>query len=479
MLASCLEREPVSSATDGGQSNRLTYAAVTARQSGLVDAPLRRLIRYYNSTTGDHMTDHRVYSPAGYTREGLIWYVLDPTATTNAAVNSLYGVYDPATGDHMTSGSTSEGTYSLYDTFGKPLSNPDGDMGLAPIMRYFKNWTAGGLTRTDHMDAINGEVPAGYTLDGGMGYGWPTAQWVGTIQSFTKNGITIGSSRNWGGTIVSLSKNGIEYINRFDAGRDLSIAMWYGPEAVNHDNPTEGGDVYADGSPVLSYPTSPPTNGVLQTKSLALQWCQGRSDCSQDKPLLSGTEIAKTVTIQTANRVRFQTSFTQTKNTNNLPDAGAVYFNHGRAAVHEIVTSYLNDGIFDSLYVYNWTGSSWNQRVRLPASVDDGASATSWVNNFNANSAYIMASNSAKTVAIALFKKASDQNRTEFGWFRHLLNQSGGSPTSDQTLKLNILNWQTGVVSGTVTSYNDVYVLIGSESEIRSQAESLRTGAVQ
>src|SRR2546426_10959639 len=70
----------------------------------------------------------------------------------------------------------------------------------------------------------------------------------------------VGLETQWGGTVVEVSLNGTNFVNQFDAGREVQVAFYDGNQkydacagctGVFGWDPVQGGDRYSHGSPVL------------------------------------------------------------------------------------------------------------------------------------------------------------------------------------------------------------------------------------
>ena len=70
----------------------------------------------------------------------------------------------------------------------------------------------------------------------------------------------VGLETQWGGTVVEVSLNGTNFVNQFDAGREVQVAFYDGNQKYDACagctgifgwDPVQGGDRYSHGSPVL------------------------------------------------------------------------------------------------------------------------------------------------------------------------------------------------------------------------------------
>ena len=454
-----------------------SHAAVTASGYGLVDVPLWKLYRYRQNAGPDSMTWLRSENIPGYTLDRAMFYVLGADYATTLQTVTLNRLYNGV--DHMDSVLQNEGGYPYEGPLAKLLGFQDLEAGLFPIDRYFKTG--------DHMDLAAWESPpAGYTRDGTLGYGWPAQQaravpavdGIGNIDYTVASGVSVGTTIHWGGAIVSLMKDDVDYINRHDAGRLLQSAMWY-QDLIPQDNPTEAGDWNSNGSPIVNYDISSPAAGSLHTRAIMMQW--GNDTVSTpttfDNPVLTGSEVEKWVRVENGNRIRYKVQFRFAKSL--APNGQSI------SPLLEILTSYLVDGTFQSVAAFQWNGSRWAsmQGTGCSGASADGVptdAAVNFCDPTSARAAYIMAWNSSTNRGLALFKKkmivgSANQNRIRFGYYRFMTDQNQSLPTDNATLKLNVQEEAaSGVVQNGTKVYDDVYVLMGSESQIQAQANRLR-----
>ncbi len=235
---------------------------------------LSKIYRFQNSA------DHRA-SPAptvtNFTRQGLGWYVIEPSeADLQGSLRYEIFRYWDGKGDYMSSYTQNEGGYGSASVLGKFFTSGSLSINgvaitpqpLQSIPRYVRNWTTGTWPTTkyhsDHLTAVPGENPSGYTSDGALGFGFPRYTYDlqnGTAgppidRTISANNVTIGFIKSWGGSISSLSFDNVEYINRQEAGRLLGFAANHVWPSEQY-NPTEAGDWQGNGSPVMYYNTVP------------------------------------------------------------------------------------------------------------------------------------------------------------------------------------------------------------------------------
>lgn len=90
-----------------------------------------------------------------------MWYI---PRDSIAGSHPIYSLVNGSGTDHMDSGSTNEGGYTLLGTHGHGLSSQL--EGTDSLLRYHHTGTG------DHLTAHYGESPSGYTLDGPLGFGF-------------------------------------------------------------------------------------------------------------------------------------------------------------------------------------------------------------------------------------------------------------------------------------------------------------------
>ena len=242
--------------------------------STLVDVRVNKICKWYNSSRPDHQTNFWVRSNSShYVCEGVTWMA---PMSGNGTSQSLWRLYK--NGDNMISQSTNEGGYASIGNLGKVYNSADYAKGILPMYRWCSN--SGNL---DHMLPGFFEGPSGYHKEGILGYAWSAGfvdTWNGKrlqenqITNLTAKGITVGNTVVWGGSTVRIKKNGVEYINRLDAGRELQSTYCHvlnnsvTPNEV--ENPTEGGDGFGNGSPIVNFCNTSDTSVFTQSNALRL-----------------------------------------------------------------------------------------------------------------------------------------------------------------------------------------------------------------
>lgn len=460
---------------------------IASLPKGIVDVHLTVLHRYYCPATGDHMTKPVYYQPGyGYNYEGPFAYV-PSYSWASGVTNVLNEMYNGGNGDHMTSIDPNEGSsfgYIWEQYLGRIFTTNVSGSGLWPFNRYYKIFTLNGIQRIDHMDD-NGEItpmPSGYTLGSTFGYAWGTtgprySDPVGCHASDNNNrqlmsaqGITIGAAPCWGGCIVSLKKSSmknVELVNICPAGgvgREIQSCLWYSTA----DNPTEGGDTYWNGSPIINFKIdkTSSTQPCLSTTAIALQWGNYGNPptyyTTRDEPVLSGTTFSKAVTIEDATWIKYDET---------------VGFAKDNPLTHITpVVLYLNNQ-FDQFWLYWWNGSSLVTNWHNP-DIRDPNNDKLDIENIRdpSRSELLVANNKAGTIAVGLFypPHTAAQYQTYSTWnaSTYYLSGSGSGPYENGTAVISMNQFYIPVKAGTSMTYHPS-ILVGTLKEVKDKAAVL------
>jgi len=154
----------------------------------------------------------------------------------------------------------------------------------------------------------------------------------------------IGMQTAWGGSIVEVSLNGENFVNMHDAGREVQLAQFDGGNTQW--NPTQGGDIYTHGSPLLAQTV---TNDSIYVKTQGYQFSPEPWGGGPDQPVLGDTYAEMTVTAVPDHAFTFKvhmkvTHFGTDLHTNNFQDFPAVYCNmeYGRLVEYEGTSPWSN-----------------------------------------------------------------------------------------------------------------------------------------
>jgi hypothetical protein len=450
----------------------LLLIAIQLNAQTYVDVPLNKMYQYFNAGRPDHMTVHVDIDIPGYVNQGVSWYI--PTNPIGAFTVPIHRLF--LNGDHMDSPEPNEGGYSDDGILGNPVIVGDIGIGLHPIFRFRS--TIGNI---DHMTARFAETPADYESDGPFGNGWITATkapWVetpNTIQDVTSSGITVGVSLGWGGSVTRIMKSGVEYINRYDAGRELQTAF-HTVTGDDWENPTEGGDQWSNGSPIVNYdvPVQNQPNRI-RTQVNALRW--GEHDVTNptlENPVLSGTLIGKDAIIENTSRINYRSWYRFGKNYNTSYQ------------IEESLTSLLNN-IFDTAKIQTWNGSRWEVNRIGNARIND-PNAVLWTVPIQQQGQPVrpvaVLARTARTRkysprgdrAFAIFMAANQLRPgcTVFSYRRFDTHTGQSLPIHFATLKLGITHDRTGqlLAANSVSEYWH-YVVVGTWQEVSAELTAL------
>jgi len=202
--------------------------------------------------------------------EGAIAYTLaDPVNHPfGGSAASLYRLYAASVDNHMDSGATSEGGYTLDANLSSHVWSTAGP-GMVGLNRYYgrtqpDDQPTGLATDVALFDAWN------YGVVGGYGFGYPRygsqhqvyvtvpTAYEGTDPAAVSNQMVIKSNKAAGGIVAQLWYNGFQFLNNFDYGRQLQIGLFKEVAWTPYDNPTEGGDHWS--GPIGCPPNGAPPN---------------------------------------------------------------------------------------------------------------------------------------------------------------------------------------------------------------------------
>lgn len=140
----------------------------------------------------------------------------------------------------------------------------------------------------------------------------------------------IGMETAWGGSITEVSLDGTNYVNMHDTGREVQAAQFDGSTSPNW-NPTQGGDFFDNGSPVLNQSI---TSESLYIKAQPNQWYPQDWGGGPGQPVLGDTYVEETVSLVPDHAFTFQlhikvTHFGADQHNEAFQDFPAVYCNLG------------------------------------------------------------------------------------------------------------------------------------------------------
>jgi hypothetical protein len=471
-ILGCTEKDPLSS---NEQNSAIKTASTPASDLGLVDVPLSKLFWYHcDANDDDYYATSQNLNLNCYVRKGSVFYIL-PSSFNNSliATRNFSSMYSPKCDDHLLSinPAAEDTNWHNEGIVGQLPTLQNVNIGLFwEIQRWLRTSTKGcGIHH--YIRAWNNPTPG--NLEGPLGWGWPKEpSWFtyspngqpgidghGTISYITKDNISIGYSWNWGGTIVSLTKNsGVDFVNRYDPGREIQSCMWY-QSVPTTTNPTEGGDIWGNGSPIHAFdlpPTTPP--GQVHTRTLCLNFNQEHNlPCDPNVPILSGTEIDKQVNIENSNRIYHAAKFLQARS--NLMS-------------NRQFVAFLNDEVFNEIRYYSWNDTGWSQpHTSIDPNVTDWSGVD--VTFQTSKPAYIFCKGSNPSNCFALYRKNPTINTTHMGCVRCSTSvvTSPINPYAYPTVAVYFVEYNCGAAQE--SPLYEHYILVGTESEIRTQANML------
>ena len=260
----------------------LTVAASRSTQTQPVDPifddehiPLTLLSRWWcwGSPLGvDHITaiTSENFSSPTCLLEGAVAYTLaDPfNHPFGGTAVPLYRLYSSSVDNHMESGATTEGGYTLNANLSSHVWSTAGP-GMVGLNRYY-----GRAQPDDQPTGLASDVALfdawNYGVVGGYGFGYPRygsqhqvyvtvpTAYEGANPATVSNQMVLKSNKAAGGVVSQLWYNGFQFLNNFDYGRQLQIGLFKEVAWTPYDNPTEGGDRW-------SAPTGCPSGGAPPT----------------------------------------------------------------------------------------------------------------------------------------------------------------------------------------------------------------------
>jgi len=137
----------------------------------------------------------------------------------------------------------------------------------------------------------------------------------------------VGMQTVWGGSIVEVSFNGENFVNVHDAGREVQLAQFDGDNPAW--NPTQAGDIYNHGSPLLAQTV---TSDSIYVKAQGYHFSPEPWGGGPDQPVLGDTYSEMTLTAVRDHAFTFKlhmkvTHFGTDLHTNTVHDFPAVYCN--------------------------------------------------------------------------------------------------------------------------------------------------------
>ncbi len=149
--------------------------------------------------------------------------------------------------------------------------------------------------------------------------------------------IKVGVETNWGGAITEVVWHGVNFVNAFDNGREIQVAVYDGnPDprcgdclGANGWDPVQGGDHHKNGSPVLEQTFG---EGSVYTKTSPYHWVPENKGGSKEEPVPSDVIIEQWVStlpeLPSAVKLHYKvTHFGKDLHANTFQEFPAVYVN--------------------------------------------------------------------------------------------------------------------------------------------------------
>ncbi len=314
--------------------------------------PINRWWLPNHGPEGDHLTiaEGSSEDPGG-SNEGLIWYL---AANDAGDRGSLYRLYNPPNLDHMDSRSAGEGGYQTEGTLGFTWNDPHD--GLAEVRRGYRP------SDGDHMTTREGENPPGYQLEGSFGWAFPR---FGEDLSFgdahhpelrtiSDAAITLSFDRVWGGVAYELWWGGRQFLNHWDAGREIQTALFKPGLSDVGFGPTEAGDMWGHGSVVIDETLAARS---YFSHTLPLQWGPQSYGGGQHHPVVYGGELQRRATLLSHplyDLVRWEVGY--------RPAESDTY-------TREWLTAYVQPYVSERIFVYTQSGGF--QEWAMPACTEN------------------------------------------------------------------------------------------------------------
>jgi len=170
--------------------------------------------------------------------------------------------------------------------------------------------------------------------------------------------VKVGLETSWGGAIVEVVWHGMNFVNAYDTGREIQVALYDGDayprscgdcmDAMGWD-PVEGGDRHKRGSPVLEQKLG---GDFLYTKTRPLHWHPDNKGGGKDRPVPSDAEIEQWVSAMpgypSAAKVHYKISYLgKDQHANHDQEFPAVYVNwdFGKFVHYDGTAPWTNDEV--------------------------------------------------------------------------------------------------------------------------------------
>jgi hypothetical protein len=151
--------------------------------------------------------------------------------------------------------------------------------------------------------------------------------------------VKVGLETNWGGAITEIAWHGMNFVNDFDTGREIQVALYDGDPYPGCENctgangwdPVQGGDQHKNGSPLTDQALR---RDSIYTKTRPYHWIPENKGGSKDSPVPGDVFVEQWVSFlqdtPTGIKIHYKiTHFGKDQHTNAFQEFPAVYVNSG------------------------------------------------------------------------------------------------------------------------------------------------------
>jgi len=267
--------------------------------------------------------------------------------------------------------------------------------------------------------------------------------------------VRVGLALGWGGAIVEVTRNGKNFVNAFDPGREIQIALYDGspfPPCGNCQgaegwDPVQAGDWHRHGSPLVAKRIG---SNYLYTRTQPIQWYPDNKGGGASNPVSTDAVIEQTISFVPDSPFTVQVHFKIT---------------HTGTDIHTVrrqeVPCVYENGEFNHLIYYSGTNPWTNERVT--DIVPPRGEATPWYYTPENWAAYV----NSQGEGLAVYIPAAYPYIQAKG--------TGAIPASQVTThETNYFEPLTSMSFSPGTQYEgDYYILVGTMAEIRPEIYAL------
>ncbi|MEE2829158.1 MAG: putative metal-binding motif-containing protein [Myxococcota bacterium] len=375
-----------------------------------------------------------------------------------------WGTQTGSNRDHLVSLTTTEGSpdYAYSGPLSQAWDSPQD--GTEELHRFLRT------SPFDHSAGFLNSLPADYNQEGPLGQVYPRFGLDDeALVDLVGSEVTLTANRVAGGAIWQLHWQGMDFLNHYDFGRQLQIAMQLNG-AGEGDNPTEAGDRHCTpgdpegwrhGSPVVDLTVQ---GSTLSSETIPMQWqpegFYGPTPFdTRSVPVLWNGRIGKEVELDFAGLpglIKWTThvQFPQDQGQVNL----------------ELATAYLN-GNFSSFYTYDASSSALVDKSAL---IPEGGCVDPTGDPDQQHEAGgVILATPAGDYAMGVYRNRPLNAVEGYGLCR-FLSTGGTGPADFATTKWNLLERPTGGLSAGRYSW-ELYVLVGSLADVQALMDTLYT----